>query len=67
MEVQFLEPMAGSQVVYETNVIYDLPKDEAKRYIEHGICCLPEDAEDALEVKQTVIAPKPKAKKKAKK
>ncbi len=67
MEVQFLEPMAGSQVVYETNVIYDLPKDEAKRYIAHGICCLPEDAEEAIVVKQTIISPKPKEKKKAKK
>ena len=67
MEVQFLEPMAGSQEVYETGVIYDLPKSQAQRFIEHGICSVPEKAEEALVVKQTVIAPKQKAKKKAKK
>lgn len=67
MEVQFLEPMAGKDSVYEAGLIYDLPKEKAVRFIEHGICILPQVEEEFVEVKKAVIEPKAVKKRKAKK
>ena len=38
MKVKFLEPMASKDVVYEVGVVYELKKEVAQRYIDHGIC-----------------------------
>ena len=69
MNVVFLEPMAGRNVLYLVGQVYDLPKAQAKRFIEHGICV--EDSEtvkEEIQVKQTVIGKQSKvSKKKAKK
>jgi len=67
MEVQFLEPMAGKDVVYEVGIIYDLPKYNATRFIEHGICILPIEEESFVEVKKAVLEPSKVKKRKAKK
>jgi len=58
MEVQFLEPMAGKDVCYEVGIIYDLPKAQAIRFIEHGICILPQVEEEFVEVKKAIVEPK---------
>lgn len=67
MEVQFLEPMAGKDSLYEVGKIYDLPKPQAVRFIEHGICILPQVEEEFVEVKKAVIEPKAVKKRKVKK
>jgi hypothetical protein len=67
MEVQFLEVMAGKDVVYEVGQIVDLPKYQAKRFIEHGICILPIEEESFVEVKKAILEPSKVKKRKAKK
>jgi len=38
MKVEFIEVMVGKDFEFNTETVYDLPKKEANRYIEHGIC-----------------------------
>ena len=68
MKVIFLEPMAGRDVLYLVGEIYDLPKAQAKRFIEHGICVEEsETMQEEIEVKKTVIGKQSKVSKKNKK
>jgi len=53
MKVVFLVPMAGKDVLFLTNKVYDLPTVQAKRFIEHEICV--EHVEEKVQVKKTVI------------
>jgi len=67
MEVQFLEVMAGKDIVYEVGQIVDLPKYQAIRFIEHGICILPIEEESFVGVKKAILEPSKVKKRKAKK
>ena len=67
MKVEFITVMGGKDVVYGVGEIHDLPKYNAERFIEHGICKLPEDEEKTIEVKQAIVKPKTVKKRKAKK
>tara|TARA_R110002051_G_scaffold313234_1_gene389135 strand:+ start:1016 stop:1219 length:204 start_codon:yes stop_codon:yes gene_type:complete len=67
MKVVFIEPMAGRDVLYLANEVYDLPQAQADRFIAHGICILDEEVEE-VEVKKAVIGNNfKKSKKKGKK
>jgi hypothetical protein len=55
MKVRFNEPMAGSQIVYNTEDVYDIDVEFAKRLIAKNICY-------AIEVEKPVVK-KPSAKK----
>lgn len=48
MKVLFNEPMAGKDIVYNTEDVYELPTAQAKRFIDAGICT------------EKIEAPKPK-------
>ena len=45
MKVKFLEAMGGKDFTYEVGVVYELKKEVAQRYVDHGIC------EKVIEVK----------------
>lgn len=67
MKVQFIEPMGGKDFVYSTNEVYDLPNDQAKRFIKAGICVADSDlAKEEIKVKKTIIGKTAKVTKKKK-
>ena len=45
MKVRFKEGMGGKDISYIAGEVYELKKETAERYIEHGIC------EKVIEVK----------------
>jgi hypothetical protein len=57
MKVRFNEPMAGSQVLYNTEDVYEIDVDFAKRLIAKNICY-------AIEVEKPVVKKAPKKAKK---
>lgn len=64
MKVQFLVVLGGNDVMYVPNEVYDLPKETALRYIEHGICLEYHDGvkEEIKELNSSIGTKKPKAK-----
>ena len=69
MRVVFLTPMAGREVMYLPNEVYDLEKAFAKRLVDGGICVYDsEDVKEEIRVVKTTIGKRAKVvKKKAKK
>ena len=66
MKVTFIAPMAGRDILYLTDVVYDLSKEQAKKFIAHGICELAEEVKE-IEVKKAVVNNNFKSKKNKKK
>jgi len=65
MKVEFIQVLGGKDEVFSVGEIVDLPKDKANRYIEHGICILPQIKEEFVEVKQAIVKPKQVKKRKS--
>jgi len=49
MKVEFIQTMGGKDVMFIAGEIYDLPTEQAKRFIEHQICI------EVIEVKEIKI------------
>jgi hypothetical protein len=68
MKVKFVAPMAGKEILYNTEDIYELKDAQAKKFIEHGLCVkADQDVKESLQKARTVIKAPKASKKKAQK